>query len=187
MAAKHEIRLAGERQWTDVTATTDYADPQSLGYDQYVEGTATEDKLRFRGSSNRMPFKVVFTDRANVTHRVTIYEKYGQFTTIFPVTGEIKWFGHEEDRTDLDAQAQVALVQFGYASSTMFQPSGIRVVVQGWKNSKMGEYASDTKRWQNAMKMAKTGTECVKNLAEAYAKPMEAGAKLIGALKPVPA
>jgi len=178
---RHEIRMNGDRRWYDITKVAECTDPQALGYDQYVENTRTEDKMRFGG--RRMPFSVEFTDRGNCQHRITIESRSERHTTIIPSAGDIEWWtqgGAVRDCTRLCAQAQVALCTFGFAVGG-WNSEGIRVVVRGYKNSKMGEYAVDTKRWQDTLEICKKGTKCVKNLAEAYGKVVEANAKAMTA------
>jgi len=170
----HEIQMLGDRSWYDVTATTAIADPLSLGFDQYVEGTRTHDNLRIGG---HMPYRVEFTDRANVKHRITIESQSDQYTTCFPCGTEIIWHAKSRDRTGLDAQTQLAMVTFGFVGGDWFNSPGIRVAVMGYKSSRMGEAAVDTKRWQDACEMMKTASEGVKNLADAYATVATAGAK----------
>lgn len=157
--------MDNQNKWIDVTGK-DVADPHQLGYDQYIEGTRTYDSLRYRNGA-KLPFRVEWTDRFNVKHLIVLESTKDQYNLFVPCGTQILWNGYEKDKTGLDAQTELAFIQFSYAEPNMLQPHGIRVQVSGYKRSKMGEAKIDTESWNSALDLVKKGAEGASSIGQA--------------------
>ena len=134
-----------------------------FGEVSYIENSRTHDTCRY---THRLPLTVTFTDSSNTRHDVIIESPSGQLTMVFPARGEIIWHGEERDRTGLDAQTYEVSATFHYEPGGTH---GIRIMVLGYKLNSIGYYASDLNTWEKAIGLLVTGSEGVKNLAEAVA------------------
>ena len=87
----------------------------------YIEGSRTNETLRYGNNDSKLPFEITFSDRFNHTWKVVIDKKDDIVNIFIPCGSQILWYGADEvTRTATDAETQWASIQFSWQDKLSF-------------------------------------------------------------------
>ena len=135
----------------------------------HIEGSRTNETLRYGNNDSELPFEITFTDRFDHNWKVVIDKKDDVVNMFIPCGSQILWYGADEaTRTATDAQTQWASIQFTWQDKTFLPPfhAGLRVAFTAYKDKTAGEWSVNAEHWNKILDLAKQGTEITDDVIE---------------------